>query len=208
MQDDLAHLLYRVVISKGNRMTEEQALYKELFTLLSRRQEAESQHSQVLSALAFKFREAVYQQLGFPEETFIKQPVETEASSNAEAQREPWVRLYEYADGQILPATGPLLRTIREDGSLHFAIGVSLSAELDSYPKYHFWSAYSLTISNQTHIPVLETLSGKPREYRINNTDFSVAVDDFVSDIKTALDPSSIFSAAKKSDCMGFFCSA
>lgn|GEM_PF-5948625 len=189
-------------------MKDNQPIYEELFALLSRRQEVEAAHSQGMSSLAFAFREAVHKQLGFPEETFLRPVAEGEAVDANASQREPWVRLYEYAEGQMMPATGPVLRTIQADGSLSFAIGVSLSAELDSHPKYHFWAAYSLSMHPSDNEPVLETLSGKSREYRIRNNDFSKVIDDFVSEVKAALDPGTIFSAAKKSECIGFFCSA
>lgn len=188
-------------------MSEHQPLYKELFTLLSRRQEAESLHIQTLSDLAFKFRDAVHEQLGFPHETFTKAVNEQAADEQTVMQDEPWVRVYEFAEGQMRPVTGSVLSTIREDGSLSFAIGVSLSAELDSHPKYHFWAGYMLAMHTSTETPVLSALSGKPREYRIINNDFGKAVDGFVDDIKGLLDPASLFRAKKNAECIGFFCS-
>jgi len=189
-------------------MTESQPRYQALFSLLKKRQAIESLHHQALSSVAFKFRDALYQQLGFPEESYLKPAADNDTSNDTEATREPWVQLYEYADGNMQPATGPVLRTIKEDGSLTFAIGVSLSAELDSQPKYLFWAAYSLSITDSDETPVLSTISGKIREYQIINDDFSKIIDDFVRDISVALDPDNIFSAAKKSDCIGFFCNA
>lgn len=188
-------------------MTESQPRYQALFALLKKRKAVESLHNQALSNVAFNFRDAMHHQLGFPEDSYLKPIIEGETSSDTEPQREPWVQLYEYADGNIQPISGPLLRTIREDGSLNFAIGVSLSAELDSQPKYLFWAGYSLAIPDSTGTPVLATLNGKNREYKIVNNDFSTMIDDFVNDINVALDPNTIFSAAKKSECIGFFCS-
>lgn len=190
----------------GREMAENQPLYKELFTLLKKRQDAELLHSQTLSGMAFRFREMIHEKLGFPAETFPRQETRSEGDSELITVNEPWVRLYEYVDEQMQLASEPILSTIRDDGSLSFAVGVSLSAELDSYPKFHFWAAYALSITGPAGAPVLETLSGKARKYKIINNDFSQTVDDFINDIKEALNPEIIFNAEKKAECIGFFC--
>lgn len=187
-------------------MSENPPLYQELFMLLTKRQEAESLHAQTLSDLVFRFRDAVHAQLGFPQETFPRSANDNDSTENPVIQDEPWVRVYEFTEGQMQPVNGSVLSSIREDGSLSFAIGVSLSAELDSHPKYHFWAGYTLSIHNATGTPVLSTLSGKPREYRIINNDFSKAVDGFINDVKDLLDPNGIFNAKKNTECIGFFC--
>lgn len=176
-------------------MAEGNPLYVEFFKLLKDKRRAQQDHELRLSGLARKFCADVHDRLGFPELSF---------QSLDGSYFSPWVRLYEYESGKIKPVNGPIVGRISDDGALSFAIGVALSSELNSYPKFYFWAAYTLSLDGPDGPPVLREIDGEQRAYKILTNGFSVVIEDFLSAIKQSLDPKTPYGPTKKSSGIGF----
>lgn len=112
----------------------EQPLYLQLNDLHAKSRQDYLNYNIAAQRFVSHFSNKIFEAMGYPERTFTHDSTEV-----------PWVKVYELSeDNSVKQSLPSQLSSWDENGHLRFAIGITLSKALNTFPKESLWVGYSV----------------------------------------------------------------